>query len=142
MHMLFLFLLSTDFRVIMCIEIAGRRKKNERKKGNLRNWHSSKSKTRYLQVDRCGCQKERHFMEWFWDFCENDRHNQKGKREGNYLQKQLKWTLHIYGELFMPDKFILFRVWIKLEDGGSRGNINFDYSKLLNSMSQGILIKI
>lgn len=30
----------------------------------------------------------------------------------------------------------------KLEDGGSRGDINFDYSKSLNSVSQGILIKI
>lgn len=30
----------------------------------------------------------------------------------------------------------------KLEDRGSRGEINFDYSKSLNTMSQEILIKI
>lgn len=30
----------------------------------------------------------------------------------------------------------------KLEDRGSRGDINFDYSKSLNTMSQEILIKI
>lgn len=30
----------------------------------------------------------------------------------------------------------------KLEGGGSRGDMDFDYSKSLNTMSQGILIKI
>lgn len=50
--------------------------------------------------------------------------------------------IYIYGELFMPDKLIFFCVWIKLEDRGSRGDINFDYSKSLNTMSQEILIKI
>lgn len=44
--------------------------------------------------------------------------------------------MYIYGELFKPDKLIPFCVWIKLENwmtGGSKGDINFDYSKSLNT---------
>lgn len=52
--------------------------------------------------------------------------------------------MYIYGELFKPDKLILWcmgkiRKWA---DVGSRGDINFDYSKSLNTMSLEILIKI
>lgn len=48
--------------------------------------------------------------------------------------------IYIYGELFMPDKLIFFCVWKirKLEDRVLRRDINFDYSKSLNTMSQEI----
>lgn len=68
----------------------------------------------------------------------------KGKGKGNNLQKQSKWVIYVYGELFKPDRLILFCVdkIRKLEDSGSREDTSFDYSKSLNTMSQEILIKI
>ena len=72
-HILFLFLLSTALGIIMIIEVEAKevRGKKEIWEGSI---NSAKSEIGYLGVDRCGCQKEKHFMKWFWDLCENDRH--------------------------------------------------------------------
>lgn len=84
------------------------------------------------------------YHEWFWDSWENDRHSPKGKGEGNYLQKQSMNDVYLWRTIQARQTYSVLCVdkIRKLEDGGTRGDINFDCSKSVNIMSQGILIKI